>query len=165
METHAHFKTFLLITVLLAFISSYSTVQAETPYTYQQYKEVVDLFFSEEWNVPLIDCPVGSSEQKREEIRTYLSQGYTKDEIKTIFVEKYGTNVLISPPFSGFNILAWTLPFVALFGAGYFIFIYIRKREESQPSAPVAKKKRDREELIEEEILKASIEEEMKKYR
>ncbi len=95
-----------------------------------------------------------------------LSEGYTKDQIRTIFVEKYGPNVLIAPPFSGFNILAWTLPFVALAGAGYFIFVYIKRRKENMDDQRITAKPRpDREDEIEDEIMRASIEEEMKKYR
>lgn len=48
MKTSAHLKIFLLTVLLLACINSYAVVHAETPYTYQQYKEVVDLFYSEE---------------------------------------------------------------------------------------------------------------------
>lgn len=93
-----------------------------------------------------------------------MLQGHTKEEIRKIFLDKYGPTVLISPPFSGFNILAWTLPFVALGGAGYFIFKYIKDRE-AQRAKLQPKKPQRREEEIEDEILTASIEEEMKKYR
>ncbi|OEF95724.1 hypothetical protein BHF68_11505 [Desulfuribacillus alkaliarsenatis] len=94
-----------------------------------------------------------------------LSEGYTKEQIRNIFLEKYGPTVLISPPFSGFNILAWTLPFVAIAAAGYFIYKYIKDREAKRAKLAANNKPQKREEEIEDEILSASIEEEMKKYR
>ncbi|WP_083248501.1 cytochrome c-type biogenesis protein [Desulfuribacillus stibiiarsenatis] len=112
-----------------------------------------------------MDCPSGGSIQKREEIKQLLREGHTKDEIKKLFVKKYGATVLISPPFSGFNLLVWTLPFVGIAAAGYFIYRYIKDREERMANAPKVSKKRTEEDEIEDELLRASIEEEMKKYR
>jgi len=95
-----------------------------------------------------------------------LSEGSTKDEIYDIFLDKYGPTVLISPPFSGFNILAWVLPFIALLGAGYFIYKYVKEREQSKSIDNSAlDKPLEYEDKIEDELMRTSIEEEMKKYR
>lgn len=43
-------------------------------------------------------------------IRERIAAGATKSEIKAEFVEQFGTQVLATPPRSGFDLLAWVLP-------------------------------------------------------
>jgi cytochrome c-type biogenesis protein CcmH len=116
--------------------------------------------------LPLIDCPSDGSAKKRDRIKELLSQGYTKNEIRDIFVRDYGANVLIKPPFSGFSLLAWLLPFVALAGAGFFVKKYldnqVRNNSSSLQTGKKAKAGQETVDIANEDEEK--IKEEMKKY-
>jgi cytochrome c-type biogenesis protein CcmH len=113
--------------------------------------------------LPLIDCPSDSSAKKRDRIKQLLSQGYTKNEIKDIFVRDYGKTVLIKPPFSGFSLAAWILPFVALAGAGFFVKRYLDNQVSNNGlDLPTDKSGKSLTELAREDEEK--VKEEMKKY-
>lgn len=59
-----------------------------------------------------LQCP--SALPLRAEIREQLGQNKNKAEILTYFEDKYGEKILSAPTTVGFNILAWTTPFVAV---------------------------------------------------
>ncbi|PKB81760.1 MAG: hypothetical protein BZY88_05850 [SAR202 cluster bacterium Io17-Chloro-G9] len=83
----------------------------------------------------MIMCPVCPAEtidqaqveiarQMRQMVREMLSRGETRDEILDFFAGNYGPDILAAPPKSGFNLLAWILPGVAvvvLLGAGLLV--------------------------------------------
>lgn len=83
----------------------------------------------------MIMCPVCPAEtidqaqveiarQMRQMVREMLSRGETRDEILDFFAGNYGPDILAAPPKSGFNLLAWILPGVAvvvLLAAGLFV--------------------------------------------
>jgi cytochrome c-type biogenesis protein CcmH len=54
----------------------------------------------------------GSAIPLRKEIREQMALGKSKPEILAYFKAKYGEKILSAPTTSGFNILAWTTPFV-----------------------------------------------------
>lgn len=111
---------------------------------------------------------MASSEQKRQEIKQFMHEGKTKKEISDIFLQKYGPTVLISPPFSGFNILAWTVPFVVIIVAGYLIYLYISRRDDRDENDDDDDDNNDDGEIeddIEAELLNDSLADELKKYR
>ncbi len=57
--------------------------------------------------------------QMKTEIRQKIAAGWTKDRIENLFVAQLGPQVLAVPRSSGFDLLAWLLPFGAIvFGAG-----------------------------------------------
>jgi len=58
----------------------------------------------------------------REEIAGMIKQGMKAEQIVSAFVAKYGKVILAAPPAEGFDLVAWTLPFIMLlFG---FIVVY-----------------------------------------
>ena len=70
-------------------------------------------------------CPVCPSEtinqsqveiakQMRVMVREKLAQGDSRSEILQFFVDRYGPGVLAEPPKSGFNLLVWVVPPIAL---------------------------------------------------
>jgi cytochrome c-type biogenesis protein CcmH len=68
-------------------------------------------------NQILLECNhVGCSysDSMREELIAGLNRGDSDDLILQAFVQKYGTTVLAAPTTSGFNVVAWIMPFVAL---------------------------------------------------
>jgi cytochrome c-type biogenesis protein CcmH len=62
--------------------------------------------------------------------------GYSAQEIIDAFVASYGERVLMAPTRSGFNILAWVSPGIAVLAAGAFILAFL-KRSQSAKTAPL----------------------------
>ncbi len=60
----------------------------------------------------LSDSPI--AERIRAFIEERIAAGETKSEIKEALVDQFGEAVLNAPPKSGFNLLAWVLPFAGL---------------------------------------------------
>ena len=66
------------------------------------------------------------SRQMRLIVREMLSQGSSRDEILDFFVGNYGADILAAPPKSGFNLLAWIVPAVAIVAVLVVGFLVIR---------------------------------------
>ena len=62
--------------------------------------------------------------------------GYSAQEIIDGFVSTYGERVLMAPKKSGFNLLAWFTPGVAVIVAGTLIAVWLRRWKNEPP--PVA---------------------------
>ena len=60
--------------------------------------------------------------------------GYGAQEIIDAFVSAYGERVLMAPPRSGFNILAWISPGIAVVAAGAFILAFLRRSQSPRPA-------------------------------
>jgi cytochrome c-type biogenesis protein CcmH len=54
------------------------------------------------------------SSRMRQELTDAVDAGKSDQAILTMFVEKYGTTVLAAPTHSGFDRVAWLLPYIAL---------------------------------------------------
>jgi cytochrome c-type biogenesis protein CcmH len=59
-----------------------------------------------------VGCPV--SGHMRDELTAYIARGDSDDLILQAFVQEYGPTVLIAPPTTGFNRVAWIMPYLAL---------------------------------------------------
>jgi len=66
----------------------------------------------------LASCSCMTSDTYRKEISVMIGNGKTKKEIIDNFVARFGERVLASPTKTGFNLLAWITPFLALLIAG-----------------------------------------------
>jgi len=71
-------------------------------------------------NIPLDVCGTQACADWREEIRQKLAEGWTDDDIKLYFVDRFGDRVLAEPPRSGLNWFVYIVP-PAAFLAGVFI--------------------------------------------
>ena len=79
------------------------------------------------------------ADRMRADIRERIEAGQTKSEIKAAMVEQFGEAVLAAPPRSGFNWLAWLLPFGGLAGAAVVVTLLARRWLRSRPApAPAA---------------------------
>jgi len=65
-----------------------------------------------------------------------LNDGRNVNQVLASFVEKYGVAVLAVPPNTGFNALAWLLPYAL--GALGLVMILVTARRWSRPAAAVA---------------------------
>lgn len=63
------------------------------------------------------DSQSPSAVQFRQEISDQMARGNTDAEILNFFVERYGRDVLLTPPSTGVASLVWIVPVVGLAGA------------------------------------------------
>jgi len=77
--------------------------------------------------VRLDACELQACTQMRQEIALKLDAGQDAASIKQDFLDQYGPQVLGEPPRSGFNWLAWILPFVGLLGGAIFLLLRGRR--------------------------------------
>ena len=92
-------------------------------------------------NQVLLECNhVGCeySDKMRGELKTAIDRGDSDKVILAGFVEKYGPVVLAAPTTSGFDLVAWIMPFVAL-SLGTLLAVWVvrlwKRRPRPQPAA------------------------------
>ena len=74
----------------------------------------------------------------RTRIEGMIANGMSRPQIIAWFRTQYGERVLSAPTTEGFNLVAWIMPFAALFaGAAAIIFFFGRWRSRA-PIAPIA---------------------------
>jgi cytochrome c-type biogenesis protein CcmH len=73
------------------------------------------------------DCACGRADEMRVALAQDASAGKTGNEIIAAYVSKYGQKILVSPPATGFNLIAWTGPAIGLLGAAVMITFMIRR--------------------------------------
>ena len=75
------------------------------------------------------------------DVMALVDGGYSAQEIIDAFVSTYGERVLMAPPRSGFNILAWVSPGIAVVVAAAFILAFLRRSQSPRtaPLGPAAK--------------------------
>jgi cytochrome c-type biogenesis protein CcmH len=92
-------------------------------------------------NQVLLECNhVGCaySERMRNELTASLERGDNDSLALQSFVQKYGNTVLSAPTTSGFNVIAWIMPF-AVFAAASALTVWLVRLWKSRPVAhPVA---------------------------
>ena len=72
------------------------------------------------------------SQDMKSVIRNKLEDGETNEQIRTYFIQRYGEAVLAAPVSSGFNLVAWVMPF-AIFVGGVLIVANALRRMKKQP--------------------------------
>ena len=85
-----------------------------------------DLFCPVCESTPLDVCPTQACADWRELIRQQLSEGSTPEEVQAYFARQYGDGVLANPPKSGYTLILWALPVVAVVLGGVFFSRYMR---------------------------------------
>jgi len=83
------------------------------------------------------DCACGRASEMRAEIRQEMQAGcLSGDELISMYVARHGDQIRIAPTASGFNLVAWLGPMVALFAATAVMFGILRRWSRSH--RPVA---------------------------
>ena len=83
----------------------------------------------------LLECNhVGCSysDRMRGELMDATSKGDNDDLTLQSFVQKYGPTVIAAPTATGFNIIAWIMPFAVLL-AGTILAVYVVRTWRNQP--------------------------------
>lgn len=71
----------------------------------------------------------------RDQIEAMLHRGMTGPQVIAFFRHKYGEKILSAPTATGFNLLAWVMPFAALLGGGIFVAVALG-RWRAHPDIP-----------------------------
>ena len=82
-----------------------------------------------------VGCP--DSDGMRAKLAAGAKRGDPDDTILRSFVEDYGNTVLAAPTTSGFNLVAWIMPFAVLLAGGGLAFFMVRRwqvRRQLEPA-------------------------------
>jgi cytochrome c-type biogenesis protein CcmH len=75
------------------------------------------------------------SDKMRDQLLTSLDKGNNDDLILEGFVQEYGPTVMAAPTATGFNRLAWIMPFAVLaFGIAFVIYVVRSWKDSPQPA-------------------------------
>ena len=130
---HPGFAILFLLSLLLLATPAWAK---DVPVTDDEVNEVAkDIYCPVCENTPLDVCPTQACADWRELIRQQLSDGRTREEVQAYFVRQYGEGVLSNPPKSGFNLILWLLPVVAVVLGGVFFTRYMRSLRASVADA------------------------------
>jgi cytochrome c-type biogenesis protein CcmH len=69
------------------------------------------------------------AQDMRQLVRTKISEGLTNEQIKQYLVERYGYEILMSPPLAPLTYFLWLAPLIAIITGLLFLFIIIKKRK------------------------------------
>ena len=81
-----------------------------------------------------LQCPSGIPLKK--EIGEQLALGKTRPEVLAYFSGKYGEKILSAPTTTGFNVIAWIMPFAVVLTAGAILAVVIQRRTRGTPPGP-----------------------------
>ena len=90
-----------------------------------------------------IMCPVCPSEtidqsqnilavQMRSIVQEKVEQGWSDDQIKNFFIERYGASVVSTPPKSGVDLIAWIMPPAVLVITIIGLYIFLKSIKNSE---------------------------------
>jgi cytochrome c-type biogenesis protein CcmH len=130
-------KVLFLTMITFIFLTVAGPALAQDPEP--SYDQINDI--AENLNCPtctginLADCRTLTCEQWREKIGDLVAEGYNKEEVLDYFSTRYGPQVLQEPPRSGFTLILWLLPVIALLAGGIWLFFTMRNwsRQEAAP--------------------------------
>ncbi len=95
------------------------------------------------------DSQVTLAQQMRDTIERKVQAGESDEHIIAYFEERYGQNVLMDPPKSGFALTLWWVPPIALAIGALVVVLYMR---EGTGRAPRAQTQKPHDELSDEEL-------------
>jgi cytochrome c-type biogenesis protein CcmH len=72
------------------------------------------------------DSPSTISQQMRAVIRQQLQSGKSEQEVIQYFVDRYGEQIVWSPPWQGFTLLAWLVPIALVLVGAFLLFTVLR---------------------------------------
>ena len=139
-------KFFLLIlsTIALACVANITFAKDAAPLADDPVTEQRLIAISEEMrclvcqNESLAGSRSDLANDLRREIRVLIVEGKTDEQIRNFMVERYGDFVLYRPPVKPITWLLWIGPFVILLAGIIGLMVYLRRRNQSMPSATLS---------------------------
>ncbi len=80
------------------------------------------------------DSPSTLAQQMRDIIRQQLQAGKSEQEVIAYFQARYGNQIVWSPQWQGFSMLAWLVPIVLLLGGFILLFFVLRDWHKVSPA-------------------------------
>jgi len=65
----------------------------------------------------------------KDTIKKQIDEGYTEEQIKTYFINRYGESVLAYPKMKGFNSVAYIIPAIAVLLSVVILGLYIKRNK------------------------------------
>jgi cytochrome c-type biogenesis protein CcmH len=79
------------------------------------------------------DSPSGIAQQMRGVIREQLQAGKSEQQIIQYFQDRYGNQIVWSPQWQGFAMMAWLVPIVLVLGGFVLLFFVLRDWHKAIP--------------------------------
>ena len=76
----------------------------------------------------IADSGAESAQAMRQEARSLLSQGYTREQVVGYFEQRYGEFVLLEPRARGLNLIVWAAPAGIVLLGGLAVALRLRQR-------------------------------------
>lgn len=105
-------------------------------------------------------CNDSTAEQTRQDIQQRLASGQTKEQIIEAYVQQYGETILTVPRKSGFNLVAWVIPPIAVLGGTALVYYAVTRWVRNSGD----KRRNDLRKLVIDDIDEERLNDEMKKY-
>lgn len=83
----------------------------------------------------LRDCPSSSAVALKEEIYQTLENGDSQEKVMESLVNRYGDEVLATPPARGFGLFAWITPALFLLGGFLIISAWLKRQRRKRDAA------------------------------
>jgi len=100
----------------------------------------------------LANCPSPNAKVVRETMREQLAAGLPPDSVEALFFAAYGEEFRATPPASGFGLLAWLMPGLALLGGAVAATWWLRRRGRPPAAAAAPALDADAEARLEREL-------------
>ena len=79
----------------------------------------------------IADSGAQSAQAMREESRSLLAAGYTREQVVGYFEQRYGEFVLLEPRARGLNLIVWAAPAAIVLAGGLLVALRLRQRRRS----------------------------------
>jgi cytochrome c-type biogenesis protein CcmH len=162
---------FLVLFAVLAFVAalwSYMSLTATRQETLDQhvYRVASQLKCPICQGESVADSTAGLSQEMRGIIRQKIQAGESDQQIIQFFVDRYGTQILWSPPWWGFSSLAWFVPvLLLLFGLGIVAMTLRNWRAASRPAYATTSTREKRTSSTVNEEMSGENDEDLAHYR
>ena len=87
------------------------------------------------WTQPVSGHYSEVADKIRKEVRAMVAAGKSRDEILDHYVAQYGERILAAPRATGFNRLAYILPWLALVLGAWLLIILLKKLRAPVPAS------------------------------
>jgi cytochrome c-type biogenesis protein CcmH len=88
------------------------------------------------------DSPTATALAMKAEVRRFLAQGYSRDQILRYFEQSYGEFIRLEPKPEGFNLVVWAAPIAGLL-VGAALVAHRLRGQRGQPAAADSAKEED----------------------
>jgi cytochrome c-type biogenesis protein CcmH len=102
----------------------------------------------------IANCPSPGAAELKVTIREQLAAGMTPDSVRALLFAAYGPEIQATPPASGFGLLAWLVPGLALVGGGVAVTWWLRWRGRPRTAAASPALDAEAEARLERELAK-----------